>query len=110
MHPNRGRYKGLTATVDGRAMRARAHAVFRGLVQGVYFRANCRQDAFERNLTGWVRNREDGAVEAVFEGEREAVEAALAWNRVSQPRARVSDVDVAWAEPTGEFHSFEIRR
>jgi len=91
-------------------MRARAHVGFRGLVQGVYFRANCRQDALARGLTGWVRNRPDGAVEAVFEGEREAILAAIEWNRASQPTARVSRTDVDWSAPTGEFPTFEIRR
>ena len=91
-------------------MRTRAHVVFRGLVQGVYFRANCRQDALARGLTGWVRNRSDGSVEAVFEGEGEAVLAAIEWNRASQPAARVSAADIEWAAPTGEFPTFEVRR
>ncbi|MBI4416152.1 MAG: acylphosphatase [Euryarchaeota archaeon] len=91
-------------------MRARAHVVFRGHVQGVFFRANCRERALELGLTGWVRNRYDGSVEAVFEGEKEAVEEAIAWNRTSQPHARVADVEVAWAEATGGFRTFEIRR
>lgn len=91
-------------------MRARAHATFHGRVQGVYFRAHCREDALGRGLTGWVRNRADGTVEAVFEGEREAVESAIAWNRAAQPRAKVSEVDVAWTTATGEFRTFEIWR
>lgn len=84
--------------------------MFRGLVQGVFFRANCRRNALELGLTGWVRNLPDDTVEAVFEGEREAVEAAIAWNRTSQPHGRVSAADVTWSEATGEFPTFEIRR
>ena len=91
-------------------MRVRAHAVFEGLVQGVFFRANCRRRALELGLTGWVRNREDGAVEAVFEGEKEVVEEAIRWNRTSQPHARVTGADVSFGEATGEFPTFEVRR
>jgi len=87
----------------------RANVVFHGRVQGVYFRATCRQDAIGRGLLGWVRNRRDGAVEAVFEGDREAVEAAIEWNRTSQPYARVSHVEVAWSDPSAEFATFEVR-
>lgn len=91
-------------------MGVRAHVVFHGLVQGVYFRANCRQDALARRLTGWVQNRPDGTVEAVFEGEKDAVLVAIEWNRTSQPTAKVSRADVSWSEATGEFPTFEIRR
>jgi acylphosphatase len=89
---------------------ARAHAIFRGTVQGVYFRAHCAERARELGLTGFVRNLPDGSVEAVFEGEREDIEACISWNRASQPHARVSSADVAWSVPTGEFGSFEVRR
>ncbi len=91
-------------------MRAEARVVFHGRVQGVSFRANCRQHAVDAGLAGWVRNRPDGTVEAVFQGEREAVEAAIEWNRTSQPSARVSHVEVAWSEPTETFPNFEMRR
>jgi len=92
------------------AMRARARVVFRGEVQDVNFRAYCRENAFDLGLTGWVRNLPDGSVEAVFEGEREAVERAIEWNCVSQPRARVTNHQIAWAEPEDELRTFEIRR
>lgn len=91
-------------------MRARARAIFRGRVQGVYFRANCRARALEMGLTGWVENRPDGSVEAVFEGDEAAITEAIAWNRTSQPHAEVDEVAVTWSEPTGEFRSFDIRR
>ena len=79
-------------------------------MQGVFFRANCRQRALELGLTGWVRNREDGAVEAVFEGEKEVVEEAIRWNRTSQPRARVTEADVSFGDAMEEFPTFEVRR
>ncbi len=84
--------------------------MFRGRVQGVFFRANCRENALELGLTGWVRNRDDGAVEAVFEGEKEVVQRAIEWNRTSQPRARVSHVEVSWSDVSGEFRTFEVWR
>ncbi len=84
--------------------------MFHGRVQGVYFRAHCRQRALELGLTGWVRNRPDGTVEAVFEGEEGGVQEVIEWNRTSQPYARVSDVELTWSEARGEFRTFEVSR
>lgn len=89
-------------------MVARARAIFRGRVQGVYFRAHCQEKARELGLAGFVRNQRDGTVAAVFEGERELIEACIEWNRTSQPNARVGSVDVTWEEPTGEFAGFFV--
>ena len=91
-------------------MRARAHVTFRGVVQGVNFRAHCRGHALGVGLTGWVRNCEDGSVEAVFEGERKAIEDAIAWNQTSQPHAEVSGLEVTWSPPAHEFRTFAILR
>ncbi len=91
-------------------MRVRAAVVFHGRVQGVYFRANCEKRAVDLGVEGFVRNRPDGAVEAVFEGERRAVEDLIEWNRAEQPAARVASIDVEWSPATGEFGVFEIRR
>lgn len=91
-------------------MRARAHVIFRGVVQGVNFRAHCREQAMGLGLTGWVRNRTDGSVEATFEGDRQTIEDVIAWNRKSQPHAQVSGLDVTWSPPTSEFRTFEILR
>ena len=65
----------------------------RGLVQGVYFRAETRARARSLGLTGWVGNRTDGQVEAVFEGERERVESMVDWCRHGPPGAVVHEVD-----------------
>lgn len=91
-------------------MKIRAHVVFEGLVQGVFFRANTEERARSLGLTGWVRNRADGAVEAVFEGEEHAVDQAIDWCATRQPHARVERKRVAKSEATGEFDSFNIVR
>jgi len=80
----------------------RALVIVSGRVQGVYFRASTRDMARARSLAGWVRNLPDGDVEAVFEGPRDGVEAAVAWCRHGPPGARVDHCDVIWAEPTGD--------
>jgi acylphosphatase len=86
----------------------RARAVISGRVQGVFFRAETRDTARRLGLDGWVMNRPDGAVEAVFEGGREAVQEALDWSRTGPPAARVGSVDVTSEEPTGE-KGFKVR-
>lgn len=87
---------------------ARAHVMVAGRVQGVFFRASTRDMARAFGLRGWVRNLPDGGVEAVFEGEREQVEVAVAWCRTGPPAARVGHCDVIWEEPRGEA-SFAVR-
>ncbi len=91
-------------------MLSRAHVVFEGKVQGVFFRAHTREFAVKTGVTGWVRNLPDGTVEAVFEGEKEAIEAAIKLCTEKQPIARVDKYSVKWEEYTGSFASFEIRR
>ncbi len=86
----------------GSGMPVRARVLVRGLVQGVYFRHHTRERALARGVSGWVRNLPDGRVEAVFEGEREAVEAMIEWCRVGPRTARVEGVEVHWEEPIGE--------
>ena len=90
--------------------RARARVVFHGLVQGVYFRAHCERKADELGLRGFVRNLRDGSVEAVFEGDRAAIEACIEWNATRQPHARVDSAEVTWEPPMGEFWDFAARR
>jgi acylphosphatase len=86
----------------------RAHVVIHGRVQGVFFRMNTRQAAERFGVTGWVRNRPDGTVEAVFEGESAAVDAVLKWCETGDSPAQVSHVDVSWEGATGEFETFAI--
>ena len=90
------------------AERVRAHAFVSGRVQGVYFRATTRETARERGVDGWVRNLEDGRVEAVFEGPRHDVEAMVEWCHEGSPRARVEDVEVEYVDSEG-LEGFEVR-
>ncbi|CAA9342023.1 MAG: Acylphosphate phosphohydrolase, putative [uncultured Friedmanniella sp.] len=80
----------------------RRRVVVTGRVQGVFFRDSTRREARRRKLAGWVTNRDDGSVEAVFEGEPEAVDALVAWTRRGPARARVDSHAVTEEEPTGE--------
>ncbi|MFB6139135.1 MAG: acylphosphatase [Halosimplex sp.] len=89
--------------------RTRAKVFVSGRVQGVYYRANTREKARDLGVDGWVRNRDDGRVEAVFEGPEEAVEAMIEWCHEGSDRARVDGVEVEYVEPEGES-GFEIRR
>jgi acylphosphatase len=82
--------------------------VVRGAVQGVAFRDNTRRAAKSRGVAGWVTNRPDGAVEAVFEGEPEAVEALVRFCREGPRAADVEDIDVSEEEPEG-LSGFEVR-
>lgn len=72
-----------------------------GQVQGVFFRDSTREEASRRAVAGWVANRPDGTVEAVFEGEAEAVEALVAFCREGPGRARVERLEEAAEEPEG---------
>lgn len=80
-----------------------------GKVQGVFFRQALRAEAERSGAAGWVRNLDDGRVEAVVEGPAAAVGAVARWCRHGPAGARVSGLDIADGEPTGEFVSFEVR-
>ena len=68
--------------------------VIRGRVQGVGFRFHIRAEAMRLGVAGWVRNRSDGTVEALVQGEQDAVDRMIAWARRGPSSARVSDVEV----------------
>jgi len=87
---------------------ARAHAVISGRVQGVFFRLETKHAADGFGVFGWVRNKRDRTVEAVFEGTEKNVMSILKWCKKGPPIAKVIDVDVTWEDYKGEFSSFEI--
>jgi len=88
--------------------KVKAHAIITGIVQGVFFRMETQRAAQRQGVFGWVRNKHDGSVEAVFEGEKDKVEAVLAWCRQGPRRAMVNNVDVQWQEYTGEYSGFQV--
>ncbi|MER6999866.1 acylphosphatase [Streptomyces sp. NPDC000410] len=85
----------------------RKRVIVSGLVQGVFYRDTCRRVAEEYGVSGWVRNLPDGGVEAVFEGEADAVETLVRWARQGPPMADVQGVDVVEQEPEG-LVGFEV--
>ena len=88
---------------------ARLHAVVKGRVQGVYFRATTQREAVARGLTGWVRNRWDGSVEVVAEGRRAALESFEVFLHQGPPSAQVTHVEITYSTATGEFSGFYVR-
>ena len=86
----------------------RKRVVVHGDVQGVFFRDTTRREAEGAGVAGWVTNRPDGAVEAVFEGEAAAVERMVAFSQEGPGQADVADVEVSDEEPEG-LSGFEVR-
>ena len=88
--------------------KARAHVLISGKVQGVFFRASTQDEALRLGLKGWVRNLPDGRVEAVFEGDKKAIEEIIKWCHEGPPWAKVKEVKVEWQPYRGEFERFSI--
>jgi acylphosphatase len=82
--------------------RVRVRVVATGRVQGVWFRDACRERARAEGVSGWVRNRGDGAVEAEFEGPQSSVDRLVAWFGTGPPRARVDSTEVTVVPPNGD--------
>jgi acylphosphatase len=88
----------------------RLHARVRGKVQGVWYRAWCRETATELGLTGWVRNMPDGAVEVLAEGPKERLTELETRLHRGPEHARVSGVASEYTAATGEFTEFAVDR
>lgn len=86
----------------------RAQVVISGRVQGVFFRAETQRAAERIGVNGWVRNRSDGTVAAVFEGSKPLVEQTIEWCRQGSPMSNVTDVNVQWEAYSGQYDSFKI--
>jgi acylphosphatase len=80
----------------------------RGRVQGVFFRASTQREAKRLGLTGWVKNRADGSVEVLAEGEEDDLKELIAWANRGPSAARVERVDVRWRGFSGDFFDFRI--
>lgn len=87
----------------------RAHVFISGRVQGVGYRFSTIEQADNLGVSGWVRNLPDGRVEAVFEGNRAAVEEMIRWCHRGPKAAVVKDVAVEYEEPEG-LRRFEVKR
>jgi acylphosphatase len=83
------------------------HLRITGLVQGVFFRESMRQQAAQLKITGWVRNRRDGTVEAIVQGDAHAIEQIIGWARRGPPSARVDGVDVEPLRDEPDYTGFE---
>ena len=88
--------------------RERVRIIVYGRVQGVFYRAQTVDVATDLDLKGWVKNREDGKVEVVAEGERSDLERLTEWCRTGPKHALVTNIEVFWEAFTGEFGNFTV--
>lgn len=91
-----------------RKMKSSVHIVVSGMVQGVGFRYFVQHHARQLGLTGWVRNLPNGDVEIMAEGNREFVESLIICVRRGPRSAVVSNADILWKEPSGQFEDFDV--
>lgn len=109
----------LLATVNWRWLRTKlkfskgmvaARLLIKGRVQGVFYRQTTKELARALSLTGWVRNLDDGRVEAYVQGDRSVLEQLIEWAKQGPPNARVDSVEVEWQDQPPEMHlRFEVR-
>ncbi len=92
----------------GKNMVYTAYVLISGRVQGVFFRLNIKKQAEEHDVKGWVRNRDDGKVEAVFEGEKDKVDKLIAWCHIGPPRSKVKEVKETTMNTTVGCRSFSV--
>lgn len=86
----------------------RARVLIKGIVQGVFFRQTTMQQALSHGVNGWVRNLPDGRVEALFEGEEEAVKALVDFCKKGPRGASVTDIAVNWEPFKEQYKEFQI--
>jgi acylphosphatase len=82
--------------------------IVRGRVTGVYFRASAQREAKRLGITGWVRNRNDGSIEIMAEGDEDVIKELVSWSHHGPTAARVDGVDVRWRGYSGDFADFRI--
>ena len=88
--------------------KVRARLMVQGRVQGVYYRSYAEEEARRLGVTGWIRNRRDGRVEMMLEGEERDAQAMIAWSRQGSPLSRVESVEVTWEPYAEEFMDFGV--
>ena len=86
----------------------RVRVIIEGRVQGVFFRHHTQEMAVRLGLKGWVKNRRDGDVEAVFEGDQEKVNQIIQWCHQGPSEAEVTKVHQMWEDYKGEFKDFSV--
>jgi len=89
-------------------MMSRAHLLISGRVQGVFYREHVRRWAAPLRIRGWIRNNDDGSVEAVLEGEKNNLESLIEKMRGGPPMSRVDELTVGWENYLNEFEDFRI--
>ena len=89
---------------------SRVYLRIRGRVQGVYFRQSTRERAIELGLTGWVRNRRDGSVELVAEGDGNSLQALVNWCKIGPAMAKVTEVERLDEGSVGMFGKFDVHK
>ena len=87
----------------------RIHIFITGRVQGVFFRQSTRVMAIKNNVTGWIRNLDDGRVEIVAEGETQNIDNLVTWCKTGPANSRVDEFELSEENYTGEFENFEVR-
>ena len=87
----------------------RIHISVNGRVQGVFFRQSTRVMAIKNNVTGWVRNLDDGRVEIVAEGEESNINALADWCKTGPANSRVDEFELSEEHSTTELKFFEVR-
>jgi len=86
----------------------RVNLIIRGRVTGVFFRAAAQREARRLGIMGWVKNRNEGSVEVLAEGDEDSIKEIISWSHHGPSAARVDSVDVRWRSYTGEFSDFRI--
>lgn len=87
----------------------RIHVLITGKVQGIFFRASTRRKAMDLDIKGWIKNLDNGMVEAVFEGKDEAIKEMVEFCRKGPFGAKVNEIDIKEETYKNEFEFFEIR-
>ena len=86
----------------------RIHIFITGRVQGVFFRQSTRVMAIKNNVTGWIRNLDDGRVEIVAEGETQNIDNLVTWCKTGPANSRVDEFELLDEDSTGEFENFDV--